>query len=59
MRDKPPELEVGQDIPDEDPFEEFDESFDEPGPDCGMGEDGQCQYAGSEECDECPYWDED
>lgn len=29
------------------------------GLDCGMGEDGQCQYAGTEECDECPFSDEE
>lgn len=33
------------------------EFYDEDGnllPECGMGSDGQCGMAGSEECDECP-----
>lgn len=39
--------------------EEFDENHDGTlGLDCGMSEDGQCQYAGTEECDECPFWED-
>ncbi len=30
---------------------------DDGGFDCGMGPDGLCQYAGTEECDECPLSD--
>ena len=26
---------------------------------CGMGEDGQCMHAGTEECDECPLMNGD
>jgi len=46
---------------DHDDDEDSDLDFDdgEPPSDCGMGDDGQCQYTGSEECDECPMWDEE
>ena len=42
------------DLDDDD--EDFDEDDDEDEVlDCGLDSDGECAYAGSEECDECPY----
>ncbi len=45
-------------VNDED-FEDEDTNEDGLLSNCGMGEDGQCMFAGSEECDECPLMNED
>jgi hypothetical protein len=38
----------------DDDFDDEDDEFNL-GIDCSMGQDGLCDKAGSEECDECPY----
>jgi hypothetical protein len=48
------ELEGFDDDDFDDDYEDDEDDFD-----CGKDADGLCAYAGSEDCDECPYRDED